>query len=480
MLNNNTICAIATALGGAIGIIRISGSEAISIADRIFRPVGSTLSLSEHKAYTLAFGNIVNANNDVVDEVLVSIFRAPHSYTGEDSVEISCHGSAYVLQQVMLLLTENGCTPAGPGEFTQRAFLNGKMDLSQAEAVADLISSTNKATHDMAMSQLKGHFSNELADLRAHLLKLTSLLELELDFSDHEELEFADRSELYTLATDIHKRLRSLARSFEVGNALKNGIPVAIVGNTNVGKSTLLNHLLHEDKAIVSDVHGTTRDFIEDTTVINGIQFRFVDTAGIRDTDDVVENIGIERTYQKMQEAKIVLWLIDKQPEASEIEDMKERVAGKKLIIVRNKIDLTNPSLDNSLSAKPTIQQLFIGEADNSTFNTQHSTLPIVDISAKYGTNIPELEQLIVEATDIPQISESDIVITSVRHYSALLHADESLQRVIDSMNLGLSGDLLAEDLRMVIDSLAEITGEERITPQETLNSIFSSYCIGK
>ena len=480
MLNNNTICAIATAPGGAIGIIRISGSEAISIADRIFRPVGSTLSLSEHKAYTLAFGNIVNANNDVVDEVLVSIFRAPHSYTGDDSVEISCHGSAYVLQQVMLLLTENGCTPAGPGEFTQRAFLNGKMDLSQAEAVADLISSTNKATHDMAMSQLKGHFSNELADLRAHLLKLTSLLELELDFSDHEELEFADRSELYTLATDIHKRLRSLARSFEVGNALKNGIPVAIVGNTNVGKSTLLNHLLHEDKAIVSDVHGTTRDFIEDTTVINGIQFRFVDTAGIRDTDDVVENIGIERTYQKMQEAKIVLWLIDKQPEASEIEDMKERVAGKKLIIVRNKIDLTNPSLDNSLSAKPTIQQLFIGEADNSTFNTQHSTLPIVDISAKYGTNIPELEQLIVEAADIPQISESDIVITSVRHYSALLHADESLQRVIDSMNLGLSSDLLAEDLRMVIDSLAEITGEERITPQETLNSIFSSYCIGK
>ena len=480
MLNNNTICAIATAPGGAIGIIRISGSEAISLADRIFRPVGSSLSLSERKAYTLAFGNIVNADGDVVDEVLVSIFRAPHSYTGEDSVEISCHGSAYVLQQVMLLLTENGCTPAGPGEFTQRAFLNGKMDLSQAEAVADLISSTNKATHDMAMSQLKGHFSNELADLRAHLLKLTSLLELELDFSDHEELEFADRSELYTLANDIHNRLRSLARSFEVGNALKNGIPVAIVGNTNVGKSTLLNHLLHEDKAIVSDVHGTTRDFIEDTTVINGIQFRFVDTAGIRDTDDVVENIGIERTYQKMQEAKIVLWLIDKQPTEAEIEDIKERVEGKKLIVVRNKIDLPNSSLDNSSSAKPTIPQLLIGEADNSKFKTQNSKLHIVDISAKYGTNLPELEQLIVEAADIPQISESDIVITSVRHYSALRHADESLQRVIDSMNLGLSGDLLAEDLRMVIDSLAEITGEERITPQETLNSIFSSYCIGK
>lgn len=470
MLNNNTICAIATAPGGAIGIIRISGPMAINIADRIFRPVGSTLSLSERKAYTLAFGNIVNANNDVVDEVLVSIFRAPHSYTGENSVEISCHGSVYVLQQVMLLLTENGCSPAGPGEFTQRAFLNGKMDLSQAEAVADLISSTNKATHDMAMSQLKGHFSNELADLRAHLLKLTSLLELELDFSDHEELEFADRSELYTLANDIHKRLLSLARSFEVGNALKNGIPVAIVGNTNVGKSTLLNHLLHEEKAIVSDVHGTTRDFIEDTTIINGIQFRFVDTAGIRDTDDVVENIGIERTYQKMQEAKIVLWLIDKQPSDSEIEDIKTRVAGKKLIIVRNKMDLTNSSLNNSSSAKPTIQ--------NSNFNIQNSSS--VDISAKYGTNISKLEQLIVEAANIPQLSESDIVITSVRHYSALLHADESLQRVIDSMNLGLSGDLLAEDLRMVIDYLAEITGEERITPQETLQNIFTHFCIGK
>ena len=470
MLNNNTICAIATAPGGAIGIIRISGPKAISIADRIFRPVGSTLSLSERKAYTLAFGNIVNANNDVVDEVLVSIFRAPHSYTGENSVEISCHGSAYVLQQVMLLLTENGCSPAGPGEFTQRAFLNGKMDLSQAEAVADLISSTNKATHDMAMSQLKGHFSNELADLRAHLLKLTSLLELELDFSDHEELEFADRSELYTLANDIHKRLLSLARSFEVGNALKNGIPVAIVGNTNVGKSTLLNHLLHEEKAIVSDVHGTTRDFIEDTTIINGIQFRFVDTAGIRDTDDVVENIGIERTYKKMQEAKIVLWLIDKQPSDSEIEDIKTRVAGKKLIIVRNKMDLTNSSLNNSSSAKPTIQ--------NSNFKIQNSSS--VDISAKYGTNISKLEQLIVEVANIPQLSESDIVITSVRHYSALLHADESLQRVIDSMNLGLSGDLLAEDLRMVIDYLAEITGEERITPQETLQNIFTHFCVGK
>jgi tRNA modification GTPase len=458
-MNNPTICAIATAPGGAIGIIRISGSEALTVADRIFRPVGSNAPLADRKPYTLAFGNIVNAENEVVDEVLVSIFHAPHSYTGENSVEISCHGSAYILQQVMFLLTKNGCIPAGPGEFTQRAFLNGKMDLSQAEAVADLISATNKATHDMALSQLKGHFSNELSDLRAHLLKLTSLLELELDFSDHEELEFADRSELYTLACDIHQRLASLARSFEVGNALKNGISVAIVGKTNVGKSTLLNHLLHEEKAIVSDVHGTTRDFIEDTTIINGIQFRFVDTAGIRPTDDVVENIGIERTYQKLQEAKIVLWLIDQQPTEAEIEDIKERVADKKLIIVRNKIDKSTA---------------------HSTFNIQHSTFTTVDISAKYGTNIPVLEQLIVEAADIPQLSESDIVITSARHYSALLLADESLQRVIDSMDLGLSGDLLAEDLRIVIDHLAEITGEERITPQETLQNIFTHFCVGK
>ena len=435
MLNNNTICAIATASGGAIGIIRISGPEAISIADKIFFPIGSNLSLSQRKAYTLAFGNIVNAEKEVVDEVLVSIFRAPHSYTGEDSVEISCHGSSYVLSQVMMLLTQNGCQPAGPGEFTQRAFLNGKMDLSQAEAVADLISSTNKATHDMALSQLKGHFSNEL-------------------------------SELYALANDIHRRLVSLARSFEVGNALKNGIPVAIVGNTNVGKSTLLNSLLHEEKAIVSNVHGTTRDFIEDTTIINGIQFRFVDTAGIRDTDDIVENIGIERTYQKMQEAKIVLWLIDQQPTEAETEDIKERVEGKKLIVVRNKID---QDIHSSTAESDLLSALLSG--------IEYKT---VDISAKYGTNIPLLEQLIVEAANIPQISESDIVITSARHYSALLQADESLQRVISSMNLGLSGDLLAEDLRMVIEHLAEITGEERITPQETLNSIFSSYCIGK
>ena len=454
MLNNNTICAIATAPGGAIGIIRVSGPEAITIANRLFRPIGSQLSLAERKPYTLAFGNIVDTEGNTIDEVLCAVFHAPHSYTGENAVEISCHGSNYIMQQIMQQLTLKGCMLAGPGEFTQRAFLNGKLDLSQAEAVADLISSTNKATHDMALSQLKGHFSSELSELRAHLLKLTSLLELELDFSDHEELEFADRSELRTLATNIHHRLTTLIHSFEVGNALKHGIPVAIVGNTNVGKSTLLNRLLHEEKAIVSDVHGTTRDYIEDSTIINGIQFRFVDTAGFRHTDDIVENIGIERTYQKLQEAKIVLWLIDQQPTSDEINDIKQRTDGKTLIIVRNKIDKST--------------------------TIQNSKLKTVDISAKYGTNLSRLEQLIVEAADIPQLSESDIVITSVRHYSTLLRADECLQRVIQSMDIGLSGDLLAEDLRMVIDHLAEITGEERITPQETLQNIFTHFCIGK
>ena len=463
MYTNNTICAIATAPGGAIGIIRISGEDAIAIADSVFKPIGSEVRLKDRKAYTLSFGNIVNGD-EVVDEVLVSVFRAPHSYTGENAVEISCHGSAYILQSVMQVLIDNGCRPAGPGEFTQRAFLNGKMDLSQAEAVADLIASSNKATHDMALSQLKGHFSNRLAELRDQLLHMTSLLELELDFSDHEELEFADRSELQQLAQTIMTHITTLAHSFEIGNALKHGIPVAIVGKTNVGKSTLLNCLLHEDKAIVSDVHGTTRDYIEDTTIIGGIDFRFVDTAGIRNTDDVVESIGIERTYQKLSEAHIILWIIDAMPSVEEMADIKRRVEGKRLIVVVNKAD--NAETISTIDEK----------AIASFFGNTH----IVKISAKLGTNIQCLENMIVEAADIPQLSESDIVVTSVRHYNALKSAKDNLQRVLDAMEMGLSGDLIAEDLRMVIDNLADITGKGRISSQETLNTIFSEFCIGK
>lgn len=460
MINENTICAIATAPGGAIGIIRISGKDAIAIVDSIFRPISSKKTLAERKAYTLTFGNIIADEDKVIDEVLVSIFRAPHSYTGEDSVEISCHGSAYILKQVMGLLIKNGCQTAAPGEFTQRAFLNGKMDLSQAEAVADLISSTNKATHDMALSQLKGHFSNELSELRHQLLKMTSLLELELDFSDHEELEFADRKELRELAILIQNHITTLAHSFETGNALKQGIPVAIVGNTNVGKSTLLNRLLHEEKAIVSDVHGTTRDFIEDTTIINDITFRFVDTAGIRQTSDVVESIGIERTFKKISEAKIVLWLVDGIPSEKEIEEINKHTRGKKLIVVHNKMDEHN--------------------IDNDLLTLSNSSLCEIWISAKYGTNITELEQQIVAAADIPQLSESDVVVTSARHYEALIHASESIQRVIDAMDQGLSGDLIAEDLRIAIDNLSDITGEGRISSQETLNNIFKNFCVGK
>ena len=457
MTDNDTICAIATAPGGAIGIIRISGDNSINIVDSIFSPVGNSAKLSERKPYTLAFGNITDNDGSLVDEVLVSIFHAPHSYTGEDSVEISCHGSSYILNLVSRLLISHGCRSAEPGEFTRRAFMNGKMDLSQAEAVADLISSSNRATHKMAMSQLKGHFSSELGKLREQLLHMTSLLELELDFSDHEELEFADRSDLHALAVLIKERVTKLMRSFETGIALKQGIPVAIVGNTNVGKSTLLNRLLHEEKAIVSNIHGTTRDFIEDTTIINGITFRFIDTAGIRKTNDAVENIGIERTYKKIEEARIVLWLIDQKPTPEEFINIQTRCKGKHLIMVRNKIDIKQSPAINV----------------NNKIN-------IIDISAKEGTNISHLLDAIVDAANIPEISENDVIVTSSRHYEALLHASESLTRVIEAMDLGLSGDLIAEDLHITLDSISDITGGGRITSQETLNNIFRNFCIGK
>ena len=306
MYAQDTICAIATAPGGAIGIIRVSGPKALNITDRIFHPIGPTTApLSAREAYTLAYGRILNEKKEIVDEVLVSLFKAPHSYTGEDSVEISCHGSSYILQQVVQLLIRQGCRAAGPGEFTQRAFLNGKMDLSQAEAVADLIASSSAATHRMAMNQMRGGFSRELSALRDKLLHLTSLMELELDFSDHEELEFADRNELSALTEEIEQVIHRLTQSFSVGNALKNGIPVAIVGETNAGKSTLLNTLLNEDKAIVSDIHGTTRDVIEDTVNLQGITFRFIDTAGIRDTHDTIESMGIARSFQKMEQGNL-------------------------------------------------------------------------------------------------------------------------------------------------------------------------------
>lgn len=407
----------------------------------------------------------------------MSVFRAPHSYTGENSTEISCHGSRYILQQVLHRFTEVGCRQAEPGEYTRRAYLNGKMDLSQAEAVADLIASTNKATHKMALSQLKGHFSNELSLLREKLLKMTSLLELELDFSDHEELEFADRSELQELAEEINNKITTLAHSFETGNALKQGVAVAIVGKTNVGKSTLLNRLLHEEKAIVSDIHGTTRDVIEDTTLIDGITFRFIDTAGIRKTDDVVENIGIERTFQKMEEAKIVIWLLDEQPSASEIEEMKLKNQGKKLLVVFNKMD----KLENDKLAFDKFTHSCgsdSSESESSEGESNEAESPLF-ISARTGENVSSLEQALVRAADIPEITENDVIITSARHYEALLRAHDSLSRVLESMEMGMSGDIIAEDLKMVLEELGEITGGQ-ISSQETLNNIFKHFCIGK
>lgn len=464
------ICALATPAGGAIGIIRLSGSEAIRLTDKVFVSV-SGKQLSAAKPNTLHYGEIKDKDGHTIDDVLVNVFRAPHSYTGEDSTEISCHGSRYILQQVLQRLIEVGCRQAEPGEYTRRAYMNGKMDLSQAEAVADLIASTNKATHQMALSQLKGHFSSELTVLREKLLKMTSLLELELDFSDHEELEFADRSELRALAAEIEKKITTLAHSFETGNALKQGVPVAIVGKTNVGKSTLLNRLLHEEKAIVSNIHGTTRDVIEDTTLIDGITFRFIDTAGIRKTDDVVENIGIERTYQKMEEAKIVIWLLDAQPTEAEIEDMKEKNLGKKLLMVFNKID--------EISFDKTVLPSDENSQTSSSILLSDENVSILNISARTGENVSDLEQALVRAADIPEITENDVIVTSARHYEALLRADESLSRVLESMDMGMSGDIIAEDLKMVLEELGEITGGQ-ISSQETLNNIFKHFCIGK
>ena len=453
-----TICALATAPGGAIGIIRISGPQALEILSRVFRGKGDVQTFS---ANTIHYGHILSGI-EVVDEVMVSIFRAPHSYTGEDAVEISCHGSRYVLNKVLALLIENGCRQAGPGEFTQRAYLNGKMDLSQAEAVADLIASTNKATHQMAMSQLRGNFSSQLAQLREQLLKLTSLLELELDFSDHEDLEFADRSELLDLTKTIDSHITRLAHSFETGQALKSGIPVAIVGKTNVGKSTLLNALLKDDRAIVSNVHGTTRDTIEDTIDINGVTFRFIDTAGIRQTTDEVEQIGITRTYAAIEKARIILWLIDATPAPEELQDMQERCSDKSLIIIINKIDKQEKDSANKLFS-----------------NLQSLTSHPLSISAKFGTNLNELESAIYQAANIPALQENDVIVTNARHYDALTRAQAHLQRVLEGMSQNISGDLLSEDLRLVIDTLAEITGGQ-ITPNEVLGNIFKNFCVGK
>lgn len=466
-MNQDTICAVATAQGGAIGTIRISGPEAIAITDKIFTPAKREVRLADQTPYTLTFGRIHN-REEMVDEVLVALFRAPHSYTGEDSTEITCHGSLYILQQVMQLLIQNGCRTAHPGEFTQRAFLNGKMDLSQAEAVADLVASTSAATHRLAISQMKGGFSKELANLRNQLLNFTSMIELELDFSE-EEVEFADRHELFRLANHIESVISRLVQSFSVGNAIKNGVPVAIIGETNAGKSTLLNVLLNEEKAIVSDIHGTTRDVIEDTINIDGITFRFIDTAGIRDTSDIIETLGIERTFQKIGQAEIVLWVIDCKEASKQIELLSSKIlpltTNKQLIYVFNKADLLSAQEKNELTSA-------LSDDENKK-NTQY-----IYISAKQRTHTNDLQNILVKAAHLPTVTSNDVIVTNVRHYEALSSALLAIHRVLQGLETGISGDLLSQDIRECIFHLHDIVGE--VTNDQVLHNIFEKFCIGK
>lgn len=464
MINQDTICAVSTAPGaGGVAVIRVSGTDAIRICDTIFVPKIEGKNLQSQKAYTLRYGSI-RRGEELIDDALVALFRAPHSFTGEDTVEITCHGSVYIQQQILQLLIEKGCRSALPGEYTQRAFLNGKMDLSQAEAVADLIASTSAGMHKLAINQMRGGFSNELTKLRSQLLDFTSLIELELDFSE-EDVEFADRTNLKQLATNIEQLIHKLADSFSVGNAIKNGIPVAIIGETNAGKSTLLNLLVGEERAIVSDIHGTTRDVIEDTINLSGITFRFIDTAGIRETSDTIESLGIERTFQKLRQASIVLWVIDLTSPSEQIEELAQTIIpqteGKKVILVFNKSDLLSPdelAIKQELLSKVPADRLYI--------------------SAKQQANTETLKQHLIQAAALPEVSQNDVIVTNVRHYEALTKAHEAILRVINGLEMNISGDFLSQDIRECMHYLGEITGQ--ISNDEILGNIFGKFCIGK
>lgn len=458
----STICAISTAPGiGGIAVIRISGSEAIPVTDRIFQAHNPQKQLTHLAGGTLTYGQAFNLQGELIDEVVAALFRAPHSFTGEDTVELSCHGSLFIQQQLLQTLIEAGCRLAEPGEFTRRAFMNGKMDLSQAEAVADLIASTSAGQHRLALNQMRGGFSRELTLLRDQLLHITSLMELELDFSDHEDLEFADRSELSALAQRIEKRISQLANSFNLGNAIKNGTPVAIIGETNAGKSTLLNVLLGEEKAIVSDIHGTTRDVIEDTINLSGHLFRFIDTAGIRQTTDTIESLGIARSFKALDEAEIVILMCDLSRPTKDFQNflqlLKPHLKQQAVIVVQNKCDLHPETAP--LSGLP-------------------GTWPIIRLSAKQQEGIDLLRQQLLKVTQLPSLQSGDVIISNVRHYEALRHALDAIHRVQEGIAQQLSGDFISQDLRECIFHLSDIIGE--VTTDQVLENIFSHFCVGK
>lgn len=464
---NETICAISTAPGGAIGIVRVSGPDSIRIVDKIFKSV-SGRTLQSSKGYSAHFGEILD-KGDVLDQAIVTIFRAPHSYTGEDMVEISCHGSAYILQGIINLLLEvdDNIRMATAGEFTKRAFINGKMDLTQSEAVADLIAANSKSSHDVAIKQIKGDYSVELKKLREQFLTFASLIELELDFSDHEDLEFADRTQLKALLEAIHKRVITLVNSFQLGNAIKNGISVAIVGNTNTGKSTLLNALLHEDRAITSAIKGTTRDTIEDTITLQGILFRFIDTAGIRQTADEIERIGIQRSIDKIDQSSIVLWVVDATESKASLEEQKDEMLpllnNKNFIVLFNKEDLISAELKEALERWA---------------NQLPCQAKYLFISATAKTHIVNLEKELVQIVQNQGNFSSDIIITNMRHYEALKRTLDAINRISDGLHQNIPSDLLAQDIRECITYLGEILGE--VTSDEILQNIFSKFCIGK
>ncbi len=464
--HDETICATATSGGGAIAVIRVSGRESISICNNIFFPADQRIIFAEQKGYTIVYGEI-RSGEEIVDEVLASIFRSPHSYTGEDSVEFSCHASPYIQKRILELLINHGAVPARPGEFTQRAFLNGKMDLSQAEAVADLVSSETKAAHAIAVNQLRGAFSDEINELRADLLHFASLIELELDFGE-EDVEFADRKQLVGIVDKVLKMSEELISSFSLGNAVKNGIPVVIMGRPNTGKSTLLNRLLKEDKAIVSEIPGTTRDAIEDTSVIDGIMFRFTDTAGLRDTSDIIENLGINKTIRKIREASVILVVADVNEGPSALSDVMDDLVSlpetmdKKLVILVNKTD-SDPDLKAGQFTEAILKDI---------------KAKILFISALKGEGIDELKELLALEAGKEKLQTENVIINNIRHYEALLHVTESLKRVREGLDNNLQEDLIAIDIRHAIYYLGEITGE--ITTDEILGNIFRNFCIGK